>query len=263
MKKILMLMMIAAGAFAFQGCSKGDMDSPSQSPTQGNTGTGGTGTGTGGSMARFTIAKDFLYIIQNDRLEVFSLANAAEPVHSSGMKLQGSEIETIFAFHEYLLMGTRSGMLIYSITNPSQPVYVSTYAHIRRCDPVVAQGNYAYVTLRTGTDCGGTPVNELQVIDISNMSSPSLVNTYPLSNPFGLGVDGNHLFVCDGTDGLKVFDNEDPESLEMTNHITGIETFDVIPYNNLLMVIGPDGLSQYDYSDINYLKLLSTIPVTE
>ena len=36
------------------------------------------------------------------------------------------------------------------------------------CDPVVVQGDYAFVTLRGGTECQGFS-NQLDIIDISTL----------------------------------------------------------------------------------------------
>ena len=69
----------------------------------------------------------------------------------------------------------------------------------------------AYVTLRTGTNCGGN-LNTLDVVNIKDINSPKLVMSYGLTNPHGLGKDGDLLFICDGTAGLKVYDASDPKT---------------------------------------------------
>jgi hypothetical protein len=67
--------------------------------------------------------------------------------------------------------------------------------------------------------------------------------------------------VCD--QGLKVFDATNPLTVgsEQIKHFTSIHGFDVIPYKGTLMLIGNDGLFQYDYSDINNIKELGSIKV--
>ena len=40
-----------------------------------------------------------------------------------------------------------------------------------------------------------------------------------------------------------------------------IHSYDVIPFRNVAIVVGSDGLYQYDYSDPKNLKLLSKIAV--
>ena len=46
-------------------------------------------------------------------------------------------------------------------------------------------------------------------------------------------------------------------------HFPDIKTYDVIPYNGLLMMVGSDGLYQYDYSDLANISLISRIPVVQ
>ena len=41
-----------------------------------------------------------------------------------------------------------------------------------------------------------------------------------------------------------------------------IQAYDVIPLNGVLMLIGDDGLHQYDYTDLSDIKLLSTIAIS-
>ena len=44
-------------------------------------------------------------------------------------------------------------------------------------------------------------------------------------------------------------------------HFQDINTFDVIPIDNLLIMIGNDGLYQYDYTNLTGITLLSMIPI--
>jgi hypothetical protein len=96
-------------------------------------------------------------------------------------------------------------------------------------------------------------------VDISDPLRPFLKVSYGMQSPYGLGIDGNMLFVCD--DGLKIFDASDPLQIgaRQLNYFTGINGFDVIPYNNILILISSDGLYQYDYSDIQDIKLISAL----
>ena len=169
-------------------------------------------------------------------------------------------IETIFPYEESLFIGSQTGMFIYDVSTPSSPSYLSEFVHVRSCDPVVVEGDYAYVTMRSGGNCRGW-TNELNVVDISNLSNPSLVSTRNMTNPSGLGVDNGQLFLCDGDAGLKIFDSSNPWNMQLVDTKPEINAFDVIPYNNVLMMIGSDGLYQYSYSNINKLELLSIIPI--
>jgi len=164
-------------------------------------------------------------------------------------------IETIYNQGDILFIGGTQGMYIYDITDPSKPTYVSEFVHGTACDPVVVDGNYAFVTLRGENNCGGTE-SGLYIVDVTNLSSPELKKFYPLSGPYGLGFKDDKLFICDGDDGLKVYDKTDVEDLKLVNHFKEIVTFDVIPLQHSLLMIGDKVLYQYEYLD-NDINLLS------
>jgi hypothetical protein len=118
------------------------------------------------------------------------------------------------------------------------------------------------VTLRSGITCRNTTLNQLDVVDITDLRNPRLVKTYPMQNPHGLGKDGNTLFICDGTSGLKVYNAADVLAIDKNRLGTqNIHSYDVIPFGKVAIVVGNDGLYQYDYSDPKNLKLLSKIAV--
>jgi hypothetical protein len=217
--------------------------------------------GIGGSMARFTIVNNYMYAVDHHTLRSISLANAADPVQS-GTISAGFDIETIYPFKNKLFLGSMGGMFIFDITTPANPVRQTEFVHARACDPVIADDNYAYITLKSGTTCGPT-ADELQVVDVQNIQSPSLVKTYPLTGPRGLSKDNNLLFICDGTAGLRVYNASDVLNMQLLKTIAGIETYDVITWDNRAMVVAKDGLYQYDYSDVNNIRLLSKIAVNK
>ncbi|HZY82383.1 MAG TPA: hypothetical protein VFE50_22815 [Cyclobacteriaceae bacterium] len=217
----------------------------------------GTTSGVGGSMARFTITSDRLYVLNGYKLNTIDITDPSTINLKSSTQVAG-DIETIFPYKENLFLGSRTGMYILGLDNPDEPNQISMFSHLKSCDPVVVEGDYAYVTLRSANTCNGT-INELQVIDVSKVTNPRLVRTYQMTNPHGLGIDNGTLFICDGDDGLKVYDATDVNRISdnMTAHYDDIHAFDVIPFNNIAMLIGEDGLYQYDYSDIHHIKLLS------
>ncbi len=251
-RKRYSLLLLAAAMFILAGCLK-------ESFSDG--GMKGPGSGQGGSMARFTIACDHLYVVDHNDLHVFSLANPAQPTPVGTIEV-GFGIETIFPFGQYLLIGSSTGMFIYSLENCASPTYVSEFAHVLACDPVVAEGNTAYVTLRSGGDCRiGLTANQLDIIDISNISNPTLIRSHPVPEPWGLGIDQGTLFLCHGDYGLGVYNVSNPHVLDTLHFFPDIKSYDVIPHNGILLVTGPGGIYQYDYSDLSNLVLLSTIIV--
>ena len=221
----------------------------------------GSSTGVGGSMARFTINTDHLYMIDGGKLHTADVADPTQLVKKSSTHLSW-DIETIFPYDDKLFIGSQSGMHIFSLEDPANPKKVSTYEHVRSCDPVVVEGNTAYVTLRSGTACQGF-TNQLEVINVADWSKPALVKVYPMHNPHGLGVDESLLFICDGGAGLKIYDATDQQNIDkhLIKHYDKIHAYDVIPLNDVLMLIGEDGIYQYDYSDPTKIKLLSKLSI--
>jgi hypothetical protein len=221
----------------------------------------GSGPGVGGSLARFTINGNYLYMLDGGDIQVADISSADEPVAKSRSYLAW-DIETIFPYKNNLFIGSASGMHIMDLSSPESPAKISTYAHVQSCDPVVVDDKYAYVTLRSGNTCQGF-TNQLEVINIENLQSPQLLQVYPMTNPHGLGIDNTILFICDGNDGLKAFDASDVNSIDknLLAHYKNINATDVIPYNNILIMIGEDGLFQYDYSNPKDIRLLSTIDI--
>ena len=250
MKKILFLLAVLASLGS--SCS-GSFDKAS-SPTPGT-------TGTGGSLARFTVSGNRLYVVDQSNLRSFDISQAANPQQSTTVPI-GVGIETVFPYGNSLFIGAADAMYIFDISNPAQPRQLARYGHFVGCDPVVVQGNYAYVTLRT-TGCRPTGNNVLDVIDISNLSSPRVVQSYNMTSPYGLGIRGNSLFVCEGTAGMRVFDATDPVKPVQKSFLNTIKTYDLIPLQQSLLVVGEDGLLQYDYSNLADLKLLSRIDVVK
>ena len=211
--------------------------------------------GQGGSLARFMIVGDFFYAVDSHSINVFDISDLANPADMEDV-YAGFDIETIFNRGDHLFLGSRSGMYIYDISSPAQPAFVSEFQHGTACDPVVVDGDYAYVTLRGGNGCGAVE-SGLFVIDIADLTQPALLESYPMQEPYGLGVKGDRLFVCDGSFGLKVFDKTNTPDLVPVQHFEGITTFDVIPLEQHLLMIGEGVLYQYSY-DENSLHLMSS-----
>ena len=218
-------------------------------------------TGQGGSMARFTLLNSHLYTVGQSDLSLFDIKTASNPVFVKSINL-GWGVETIFPYENKLFIGTNRGMHIFNASDAANPVKLSTYIHVLACDPVVVQGKYAYVTLRTGNMCmQGT--NQLEVVDIADASNPKLVAVYPMQNPHGLSVSGNNLFLCEGSYGLKPFNTADNNLIGKTllQQLKGIKTFDVIAGPKSLIVTGDGGVYQFNYSNPNSLSQLSKISI--
>lgn len=217
--------------------------------------------GQGGSMARFTLMSGHLYAVDDYSLRVFDVDDPAKPKFLKNIEL-GWGIETIFPFKETLFIGSNSGMHIYDAKTPSNPQKMSVFEHVRACDPVVVNEKFAFVTLRNGRNCFNG-VNELQVVDIANLRQPKLVKAYPMLNPHGLALAGDHLYVAEGKHGLKSFNVANVMGIDQNQleFLKSMSSVDIIPGPKSLIVIGPDGVCQFDYSTPSKLVKLSCIDV--
>ncbi|MEM1122361.1 MAG: hypothetical protein AAGJ18_18080, partial [Bacteroidota bacterium] len=220
-------------------------------------------TGIGGSLAQFTITQNHLYVVDEWNLKVFDLIDCENPDFINTVNV-GWGIETIYPYLDNLFIGAADGMYIFDNTNPTAPRFLSKFEHARACDPVVVDGDIAYVTLRDGTTCEGFN-NQLDVVDVSTLTRPRLLKTYPMDNPRGLAIKDKKLYICDGDSGLKSYDATNWETIDENQlaHIRGFSTYDVIALpNDLLLVIGDDGFYQFSIENAKDLREVSVIPVS-
>ncbi len=218
----------------------------------------GNPLGTNGSMARFSIINNFLYTVGNNNLSAFDISEPFSPAYASSV-LVDWHVETIYPLKDKLFVGTNNGMYMYDVLNsPDKPSLIGSFTHVRACDPVIADGDYAYVTLNDSSACLGSN-NQLQIVDIKDLGNAYLVRTYLLTHPMGLSKDGDNLFVCDSRDGLKIFNASDVNNLQLIKQLKDAVVYDVVAENGLAIVVAADGLYQYDYSDPGNIHLISKL----
>lgn len=208
-----------------------------------------------GSLARFLPVDNFLYALNEWELILFEIEENNKPLRF-GKTPTNSSAETLFRLNELLFVGTTTGMLVYGIEDIKNPEFFSRVDHFRSCDPVVADQNFAYVTLRGGTNCF-TDQNELQIISLEDPKNLEVVSKQILFNPHGLAVHENHLIVCDGAAGIKVMDIEDRTAPTIVNTYPVDFAYDVIVDYPLAVVVGDGKVYQYDMSQLPALTLIS------
>ena len=215
------------------------------------------GTGTGGSLARFTIASNHLYLADYRTIEVYDISNPQNPVRKNPVSIS-FPVETIYPYQDKLFIGSTNGMFIYSIKNPSSPVLIGQATHVRSCDPVVAQNNMAYVTLRGGAACG--PAEDgLYIYDITSITSPVQKSLFKISTPNGLGIKDTVVFVCRGTNGLSLVNVKNGSAPKLMYTVSDGNYIDVIPIDNLLITYMSNGLLIYDVSNLNQVVKIGAI----
>ena len=215
-------------------------------------------TGIGGSTARMTLSGDYLYAIAGSNVQLLDISVPASPAPWTQVQIDW-DIQTLFTYGDYLLVGAADGMHILDNSDPASPEYVGDFQHARAVDPVVAQNDVAYVTLKVDTSQPANGIaNQMNVVDISDVTQPVLLDTVAMQGPEGLSVSGDRLYVCDDIAGLKIFDVSNPTQPVIQDSIAGLDCSDVIAAGDLLFVISDIGLSQYDLTTGTPL-LISTV----
>ena len=216
------------------------------------------GVAQSGSLSRFAVLNKYLYTVSSENLTSFDISNSTNPAMKSTFTVDW-HVETIYPFKNNLFVGTNNGVYMYDAqSSPASPALLGEFTHARGCDPVVSDGNYAYITINDSSACLGFN-NELQIVDVKNISNASLVTSYQLVHPQGLSKDGNTLFICDGKGGLKVYNAADVSNLQLIKQLNDANVFDVIAQNGLAIVLASNGVYQYDYSNLGNIHLISKL----
>ena len=215
--------------------------------------------GTGGSTARFAIYGDFLYVVDNTSINVFDISDVEDPFYQTSVDV-GWGIETIYGYKDNLFIGSQTGMFIYSIQNNGAPVYLSDYIHQTSCDPVIANDEYAYVTTRSGENCGTRlfEANQLITLDVTDLTNPFATSEQQMINPRGLCFFRGDLFVAEGNNGLKQFSLEDPSNPTLIQFFEDIAANDMIALDNTMIITRDEGIYQFGFEN-SELHLLSPI----
>jgi len=235
----------------FSSCTKDESMASSNGPELADN------AGTGGSLARFTISGNYMYVVDAGKLYTFNITAPQDPRQVS-VKEVGFNIETIFPYGDKLFIGSQDAMYIYSISDPANPDRLGVASHLRACDPVVANDSIAYVTVRTGSNCGGN-INALNVYNVNDPLNPVLYTSLGLSNPRGLSLNGNALYICDEAAGLRVMNIDDPYNPQQVQLVTGDKFYDCIALQDFMICMIEGGMAIYDTKDKFAIRLMSRI----
>ncbi len=222
----------------------------------------GNGTSSGmGTLNRIALTSDHLYVITGSSLLTFG--NTPSDINLLDNRYIQSGMETVYEDDEKLFIGTETSMVIVDVSDGENPTVVSTYWHPQSCDPVLPNGDIAYVTLRSAVDngCFGEE-NVLTVVDISDLQDPRNINDIPMESPYGMCIQNDHLLVGEGENGISIFDISSPSYPSNKIKFSHV-VYDVIPHpteENRILGAGENGLSQYEVDyDSGTMTLISSI----
>lgn len=251
MRTLKITVIFAVTTLLFIGCGKENLTPNSATFTAPNS-----------NVLRFAANNNFLYAVSTSQayyysftINSFIIADAANPSFVKSI-VAANGAYAIAANTNNLFVGGQYGLELYDIANGAGPNFLGTYSAYRSCNPIAANNKFVFESVRNGASCSTGP-SQVNVIDIAtNPKQPKVLYSYPMTQPFGLAVDGDNLFVCD--DGLKFYDISNPASPVLKQKTT-INAKDVVAQNGKLIITGSDGLSQYDYSS-GTLLFLSKLP---
>ncbi len=203
-------------------------------------------SGANGSLTRFITYNNFLYIVDHNNLKSYDISQPT-PVLRRTTSV-GFNIETIFEYQGKLFIGSNDAIFIYGLSNPEQPILISQFRYfIPGKDPVVAIDSVAYSTTRNLNGPGGT----LNVVNIKNLDAPMSMGGVALASPYGLAINGNALYVCNGSNGISIFDRRDVYRPVLAREFTSVnETFyDLIVRGNIMVCYIRSGIVLLDVSN--------------
>lgn len=216
-----------------------------------------------GTVNRIAHSNNHVYVISNQFMTVFEDNDDFQLI---GSNYAGWQMETIYPQGNNLFVGTRGSMEIFSITNPKDPILENSFSHANACDPVLPNGNVAYVTLRANEedDCPGT-TNSLLAVDITNTRNTFLLEEIDMISPFGMTIIGNTLYVGEGANGLKTFSISDSNGLlDLLKFDSDVQAYDVIAHPtkaDIILIASPSGFGQYQIDSDQNISLLSMITI--
>ncbi len=223
-------------------------------------------TGKSGSITRFAIFQNHMYVLNLNEVQTYSLQDPDNPVLVHRLPTDYG-LETIILYEGTIYIGSTTALYILDVSNPAVPAILSKtdreFTFFGGCDPVVVRGNYAYSTIKIIANICGWVSSEsaLIVYDVSNKTAPVTLGTYPLNIPNGLGYKDNYLFVCDeGSDRLEVFDISNPLALQPTIFAVQItDPVDLIVDGSRMIVSTKTDFQIFDISDITAIRRMGQI----
>ncbi len=218
-------------------------------------------TGKSGSITRFAVYQNYMYVLNLNEVQTYSLQDPDNPVLVHRLPTDYG-LETITIYEGTVFLGSTTALYILDISNPAAPSILSKTDRLDQffggCDPVVVKGNYAYSTIKIIANICGWVSSEsaLIVYDVSNKTAPITLGTYPLNIPNGLGYKDNYLFVCDeGSDRLEVFDISNPLALQPTTFAVQMtDPVDLIVDGNRMIVSTKTDFQIFDISDVTAIR---------
>ena len=209
-----------------------------------------------GNISDLDVINNFAYGTDGSNgLRVINVSNPLSPGLTSTFNTSGDAQDVkISGQYAYVADGV-SGLQIINIANPSSPIFVSNaginIGIIGLVAAVDIVNNYAYTVSKSGS------TGRLQIIDITNKSSPTKLGEYSFPGLDGtinhVSVVNNYAYIAAGDEGLKIIDVSNPSAPFLKgsySYTSGGEAFDVQVIGKYAFVaMGVHGLDVIDISN--------------
>jgi hypothetical protein len=141
--------------------------------------------------------------------EIWDLADITSPVRLSRTPTESLSRAGIYVYGDYLFVITYAGgMLVYNVTDPVNPVLITTTPIAGNAYSSCAVDNFIYIITASA----------IRLYDVSFQSAPVLRDSYP-GTARGMYVKGNYGYIAGGTE-LTVIDVSDPDDLTFAGSLT-------------------------------------------
>jgi len=184
------------------------------------------------------INEEIAFTIDNITIFVLDISNPQNPTIVSNYELGWAHQERIYCHNDYLyVLDPLQGIAIYSLQPDLTLQYVS-YVFLTQIETIQFRDSF----LLASTE------NSLNIIDISDVSTPSLINSITISD-YQTYLINNNLFVFDKNwNQLHVYDITDisnPQWLGYLNY--NYQISDVLPYQDFITIVTKNqGIFIYD-----------------
>ncbi len=205
---------------------------------------------TDASIAQFTILEGKLYGLDNETLNIIDLQNPAQPEFLSS-QLFLLEAMKLSNFKNSLAATNPFGTTIFDVSNGIMVAGSNPLSQVTPCDYFAYKDDLVFYSKNTDNQCY-TERTELVVTGLTTNNPAFITGIYPMEDPHGLAVQDGYLYLCDGVNGLKIYDisNEELLSDKLVANAKDMNALEVMPLespSDLLIVKGADGIYQYQF----------------
>lgn len=191
------------------------------------------------------ISGSYLYYLEYPNgIKVFNISNPQNPTIVGFVNI-GFNFYSAYVSGNYLFACSSPAFVIYNISNPSNLTYVSSYQSA--CHYAIVSNNLAYILDQIGN---------LDILDISNINSPSLIASLGIPNALSMVKSNNYLYVMTTSSGIKVVDvsNSNSPSLVSSFNTNGLAIYGFLNNNTLYLAnFNIYGFSRKLYFYNNYI----------